>query len=875
MTGQASLPISKMGPSRWRLAILGILLAAMAAAYYFENNARRQSEAFLEAFPQELLQEYPHAGPRSIAAASTIGLMGVSQQQGPFPSMVALRNGDSFRDPPLGAPSAKIRRVLSDRFALEPETSEECDRIVWHGILNNYEVSFSYETRDQVHGCRRMSLTPIARITFLPSAGVLTGVLRLAVIIACACFVALRPKSLSETGPGNASPLQKKWEFAGSSPGTFAFLATAAICLLGWQVWQLLLQPFPAQRLQFDNHELFVGPYQINSLFVQIVPIVDTRAQRFAYLGMVGAIGFLVLLRRFWLPLASSFLNAASLSLSYGILAIAAIWIIPLEPIWLSLVHVAATVLLLFLSHRVPLSIYVRWLSATICLVMCCAAVFPVFSTYPSISHRSWDDIICIQGHFYAILGQGDQLAAGHILFAEVKPNYGLLLPSLAAAYQIHWAPLNWGDYLRIIQALQIICLLLFLSLYYWYSRKNWLYCAAALTLIVPWYVCDQPAIFSPSHTGWRMIGIPIALTAMFATRHAGPKRSALASGVVSALCILTNFETGFAVSVGLVSYLAFRQRILERWDFRLWATLAANFAVGWIVFFVLFLFFFRTFLGYWPSLARFLEMAAVSRNFVGSGIGSMPIALEPWPMLIFAHACFVIVQTCARPGLWRCRPAYRASVALMICIWFSYYVNRPHPENVLTYHSFYGFLLIDLLRNLNLQIAVRRKVEVLTLAGCVVWVAIILPVMESKLSEAFFQPRPQPQRALVCGIYFPKDGIGQIISKAEFIKEKARQNPKIVYLTPHSFLMPSISGVYPASGIGDLGWESSSYAGYMECLRRLTTTSDVIYIDAEAPTLSSWAFGGIYRRLRDDLHAQFTCSGIEGGWEVWRRNTP
>ena len=307
------------------------------------------------------------------------------------------------------------------------------------------------------------------------------------------------------------------------------------------------------------------------------------------------------------------------------------------------------------------------------------AAIAPAFSTHLDFSIRRTEDFLSSQGHYYVVVGQGDRLAAGHKLFTEVQPHYGLLLPTLSAAYQRSFdVHLNWGDYVLIIQILQGISLVLYGWLYYAYSRGNWSYCAVALALIVPKHMYDQYGLLFPPHSGLRLVGVPIALAAMYLTRQAAAFRSALATGAVSALCILINFETGVILSLGMISYHAFRHRVLEKWNLRLWATLAAGFAVGWSSVLLLYLGFFRLFLGYWPDLARFVDLAGPSQRTVGSGLGCVPLELEAGAVLIFAHACFIIAQACARPGLWRYRPAFRASVALMICLWFSYYVNRP-----------------------------------------------------------------------------------------------------------------------------------------------------------------------------------------------------
>lgn len=678
-----------------------------------------------------------------------------------------------------------------------------------------------------------------------------------------------------------------------------AILLTVSVLLIGGGIWERLHHIHPNQPIVIHPNEQivvnsttepFVGPYQINKFWVQIVPIIDTSAQRTAHLAVVSILGLLILLRRPLLRLGTETPHIVVQIVYYGTLILACFafwWIERREPLftcdrnltWLPLVPMT-TLVLFYLSHH---SCAKRWIgrcSAVICVAAAITAVFPAFTTHPDLSNATGitgpehDKIIFVQHHFQAIVAQGDRLAVGHQLFSEVRPSYGLLLHTLAAAYQRYVGPLSFGNYVFIIQLLQALSLGLFVWLSYRYSRGRWLYCLAPLALILPFHAYDQPGIFVPNQSAWRFIGIPIALATMYTTRNVRPLPSALISGAVSVLCLLLNFEVGIIMTIGLVSFLAFRQRVFESFDVVFSIRLALQFAVGGVGVLGLFVVFFRFALGNFPDLARVSELAAVIRLISSSGLGGVPLSLLAWPMLIFAHSFYVVVQACTQRGLSRFRPAFRASLGIMTCLWFGYFVNRPQIWNLWSYYLFYGFLIIDLLRFIDLQLIVRKRLSALLVVAAIIWTAVIFPVIQfHDFRNLLFATRPAPRGPLLSGVYFPAQEVADIQQKAQFLREQTRHHRKLVYLTPHSVIIPKLAGVYSSSGVADLAVQSITRDEYQECVRRLMATEDVIFLDAQATTKEGWGFGGLFQLLCNDLKEEFTLIGVEQGWEVWQRN--
>ncbi len=670
-----------------------------------------------------------------------------------------------------------------------------------------------------------------------------------------------------------------------------AVLLTVSALLIGGFIWERLHHIHPNERFVVNSDtEPFVGPHQINKFMAQVVPIIDTQAQRTAHLAVVGILALLILLHRPLLRLGTLAHHIVSQIVYYVTLTLSGLaiwWIEAQQPLftygrnltWLPLVPMT-TLVLFYLSHRTYVKRWIGWCSAVVCFGAVIAGVSPAFTTHPDLANATGflgpdrDKVLFVQHHFQTIVTQGDRLAAGHRLFSDVKPSYGLLLPTLAAVYQRYVGPLSFGNYVFLIQLLQALSLGLFVWLYYRYSRGRWLYCLAPLALILPFHLYDQPGIFVPNQSAWRFIGVSLALATMYATRTMRPFPSAVISGAVSVLCLLLNFEVGIIMTIGLACFLAFRQRLFENVALVKSTRLAMLFVVGSVGVLGLFVVFFRLTLGDFPDPIGLIELAAFSRLLSSSGLGGVPLSLFAWPLLIFAHSFFVVGQACTRRDLSRFHPAFRASLGIMTCLWFGYFVNRPQIWNLWSYYLFYGFLVIDLLRFIDLQLIIQKRLSAMLVVAVIVWTAVIFPVIQfHDFRSLLFGTRPVSRGPLLSGVYFPEQEATDIQEKAQFLREQACHHGKLVYLTPHSVIIPKLAGVDSSSGVVDLLVQSVTRSEYQECVRRLRAADEIIFLDAKASTVEGWGFGGLFQFLRDDLKEDFTMIGVEQGWEVWRRN--
>jgi hypothetical protein len=292
-----------------------------------------------------------------------------------------------------------------------------------------------------------------------------------------------------------------------------------------------------------------------------------------------------------------------------------------------------------------------------------------------------------------------------------------------------------------------------------------------------------------------------------------------------------------------------------------------------------------RIVLGYWVDVSRLPELWRTAVLASSGGFDGRPLTGDPWPVLIFAHAAFVLIHTALRreSGF---APSLRAFVATTLVVWFAYYANRPHPWNLSSFYVLYGFLLIDSLRYVRLSLRGRRRVDDVVVATAAALLLVALPNLCQMAAKgagqvtagigAVWQPGRGEGGRLVSGVYLPEPGATELLRKAAFIRWRAASGPP-VYLTSDSYLVPKVAGVFPLLPAVDACWETITRMDYDELLAALTRPGHgVIYFDAPGTlahdNTTCWEF---YARVRLDLEPQFEKGGVEQGWEVWRRRVP
>src|SRR5262249_41657299 len=85
--------------------------------------------------------------------------------------------------------------------------------------------------------------------------------------------------------------------------------------------------------------------------------------------------------------------------------------------------------------------------------------------------------------------------------------------------------------------------------------------CPACLGACYSW-INNHQKLFFPNQSGWRFIGFPLMIVVMRHFAEASARRRAIAFGAAAVFALLWNVETGIAVLLALLVYLAGRARV-------------------------------------------------------------------------------------------------------------------------------------------------------------------------------------------------------------------------------------------------------------------------------------------------------------------------
>jgi len=122
--------------------------------------------------------------------------------------------------------------------------------------------------------------------------------------------------------------------------------------------------------------------------------------------------------------------------------------------------------------------------------------------------------------------------------------------------------------------------------------------------------------------------------------------------------------------------------------------------------------------------------------------------------------------------------------------------------------------------------------------------------------------------------VWLAGPGAGELEERARFIREKAAEEGPPIYLTSDSYLVPKLSGVFSALPVVDFCWQATT-RGLYEGVLDAVDGSDrrAVYLDAPGTlTYATSSCAVFYDKVRSDLGARFERTGVESGWEVWRR---
>jgi hypothetical protein len=521
-------------------------------------------------------------------------------------------------------------------------------------------------------------------------------------------------------------------------------------------------------------------------------------------------------------------------------------------------------VLLLFAGRLHRRSVANRLMGAAVVLALALATL-PGFLRPPDFTAYSWYEMTYGQSHWSLVVGPGDRVAEGGRL-DDVRPQYGLAPTVLWAAAERLTRPFTFGESVHLLLLLHVVYLALAAWLLVRAARGRWFFAVLGLALVGPWFHFAHKCLLFPNQSVWRTMAVPLVLAVLAVSGRA----NALAVGLLAGGALLFNVESGLALTAGLLTFVWLQQGA------RPWRV-ALPFLAGVPLALIAFVAFAGLLFGQVVSLPRLLLSKAAFLSSGGfSGFRWTP---DPWPVLILGHAVFVLAQAALAPRRGA-RTCFRAAVAATLVVWFAYYANRPDPWNLSSYYVLYGFLLVDLARFAALSIARRRfTLELVGAAGLLLGVALpnVAAIaakgadqVRSALGPALRREAP-PGAGLVSGVFVDARVASEIEARGGFLRARRSEEP--VYLTADSYLVPKVSGRFPALPVADLCWEAMTRADYERALDAVARVpSGRVYLDAPGSSAYGTACGLFYGQVRSDLERAFAREAIESGWEMWVR---
>lgn len=483
--------------------------------------------------------------------------------------------------------------------------------------------------------------------------------------------------------------------------------------------------------------------------------------------------------------------------------------------------------------------------------------------------------LVSFDPHFAGVMLQGELLAGGKQFYVENTPRYGLLFPTLVALYTKLFSAPSFGNLLYAVQLFQAAFYGLFLTAA-WLATRAYERGAAAFAVLVvaltlaPWVATLGFVNFYPNLSGLRFLFFPIAAICAVSLPAMINRSAGIAAGLTAATALLSNFETGIAISAGLA--LAWLLRMRRQTIDEAARSAAAGIACAVLVMAVYVVGFYLTM----HSLPVPLSPSAAKEgtslmSLLASGGGGLRMTFQPAVLVMLAHAGYVVV-TALRAVYQRSTDGpttQAAAIATFILVWFPYFANRAHPFNLWTFLALYALLLAPAIASSA------HRLAALAVAGF-----LILPISMDHAHNNLIAPLT-PNRwtsdwkpGCADGLHLPQDYCTNLRIKADTLKSFAAKG-KVAWSTAVPMMMVRMSQVYgslPSTYMFDLVPTVRAFKKLLETL--LEKNFDYILIDdADDPLIKPQKpIDDLNLRLMDGLVPSYVLDQKTGGWLVYKR---
>jgi hypothetical protein len=524
-----------------------------------------------------------------------------------------------------------------------------------------------------------------------------------------------------------------------------------------------------------------------------------------------------------------------------------------------------------------------------------------------------------VEAHYSLMPGCAGRLAAGLKPFTDVEMRYGAVLPFLFGEVERVAGPLTLGQYMTVVQSLQVVFLGLAVIAYCLWRPRDLLYLTACLFLILPWLETCGQAVVWPNVSAWRLMNLASGVLVLIATRRVSSEQRAAWLGATAAFAVFYNSETGLALSAAYLFGLIISSRPRAYGEIMRTLSVAVLAGAGMVVLLALG----AIGLGLWPLPLQ--TLAARQFTGVGSGaFGGRPFLLSPLTLIalgMFMHAGVVLVCSLIvwRRGKLTADGAIRASISVFLMGFACFFVNRPVNGWYLFGVLFlYTFLLPDYIaaaRRIVAHLATYRKswrgvaatpgaLKHLSWREIALAAFTFLLLMPFGAHEAYQALRqvtgrsfgrtlghfgiiaselppdgtlgspPPPAAQLWSGVWV-KPGVASMLEeKVSFLREQA---PDVVYFAADSFTIAQASQIYPPLPIQDLFHETMFREDYRRLLRALGKLQPkrILFEPDASPLFFSPLQRRLFDRLKKDVTQGYEYAGTMHGWEVFDRPSP
>lgn len=486
--------------------------------------------------------------------------------------------------------------------------------------------------------------------------------------------------------------------------------------------------------------------------------------------------------------------------------------------------------------------------------------------------------------HLTGTLSYGHRIAIGHKLGIDVFPNYGVIWPFLIAAFEQTFSiKITTGQYIRLIQSLQLIFFTSLILLHKKLHKGSIAYILLPFFLIAPWLNTLHDSVWGPLNaTAFRFLGFMIAILYLFLIKNSKSWKRPLLLGILSGFCLLYNSETGLAVLGGTIMYnVAKTERFHPKGILLDLMLLAFGVAVTLSLYEITFFAFF----GYYPII-----LSPHTLHIFLAGFGGWEFYYHPLPILIFGHALYILFNSTRlrTRGPLSFNSGLKLFISILILVWGGYFFNRPCEWNLWSCVALYTFLAVDFIRFIK-KIAVLsskdgsfikrmgRACSLPVLLFClIIGPAAFSPFLTEwksisrKHVAPLFQDETELNASYFQGVFRNTNKVETLLAKSEYISKF--RNDDVVYFTADSFSIPLYTDFYP--NIPHINafarWNSvRAYQGGMAQL--LKEQPAMIFLDAEHPHPGEKVF---YDKMKKDIESTYAYSHTEHGWSVWKRNT-